>query len=79
MRKPRSKQEIAAAILEALQEPKTKFQVRTESRSSYEQINSYLKMMKSSDLIQIISDNKLIITRKGKELLHLYQQAEKMF
>jgi predicted transcriptional regulator len=74
----RSTQDIVAEILQSVQEPKTKYQVILEARSNTRQIRNYLDLMQKSKLIRTTQDNMLVATEKGRELLRLYRQAEKM-
>ena len=78
MRRIRSTQDIVAEILQSVQEPKTKYQVILEARSNTRQIRNYLDVMHRSKLIRTTPDNMLVATEKGRELLRLYRQAEKM-
>jgi predicted transcriptional regulator len=71
-------QDIVAEILQSVQEPKTKYQVILEARSNTRQIRNYLNVMHRSKLIRTTPDNMLVATEKGRELLRLYRQAEKM-
>lgn len=78
MRQVRSMQDIVAEILQSMQEPKTKYRVILEVRSNTRQIRSYLDVMQKSKLIRATPDDRLVATEKGRELLKLYRQAEKM-
>ncbi|HEY7508071.1 MAG TPA: winged helix-turn-helix domain-containing protein [Nitrososphaera sp.] len=78
MGRVRSMQDIVAEILQSVQEPKTKYQVILEARSNTRQIRNYLNVMHRSKLIRTTPDNMLVATEKGRELLRLYRQAEKM-
>lgn len=76
MLKTRSKHDIIADILEILQEPRLKTHLMHHASLSSAQVKFYVELMEAMKVIRKAEGGKWMITKKGGELLRLYQEIE---
>lgn len=74
----RSKHNIILEILHLATEPRAKTRIMYGANLCYAQIRYYLDFMAVRGMIRETQDGKWIVTEKGRKLLDLYDEAERI-
>lgn len=74
----RSKEEIIANILTAVNEPVNITMIMYEARLSYAQLKMYIKYLEEKELIHKTQDRRWIVTDIGRVYLNQYEALTKI-
>ncbi len=74
----RSKHNIILEILHLVIEPRAKTRIMYGANLCYAQIKYYLDFMAAREIIRETDDGKWVVTEKGRKLLQLYDEAERV-